>query len=275
MPELDRLIARLHSAPAVLVCVERVQGSVPREVGAWMAVWPGTEALGTVGGGQLEWQAMAHARAALAAGAVLSESVRYALGPSLAQCCGGVAWLRYQTVTADDAERLRARLATDLPAVALFGGGHVGRAIVRLLTDLPFDVRWVDSRDEAFPPETPPHVRCEHSDPVQAAVADLAPQSRVVIMSFSHAEDFEVVAACLRRQRDRGDLPYIGLIGSSTKWASFKGRLRQRGFTDDELAQVICPIGVPGIAGKQPAVVAIAVVAQLLQLAPPGGTVQA
>ena len=146
---------------------------------------------------------------------------------------------------------------------------------MRLLTDLPFDVRWVDSRDEAFPPETPPHVRCEHSDPVQAAVADLAPQSRVVIMSFSHAEDFEVVAACLRRQRDRGDLPYIGLIGSSTKWASFKGRLRQRGFTDDELAQVICPIGVPGIAGKQPAVVAIAVVAQLLQLAPPGGTVQA
>ena len=110
---------------------------------------------------------------------------------------------------------------------------------------------------------------------MQAAVADLAPQSRVVIMSFSHAEDFEVVAACLRRQRDRGDLPYIGLIGSSTKWASFKGRLRQRGFTDDELAQVICPIGVPGIAGKQPAVVAIAVVAQLLQLAPPGGTVQA
>jgi xanthine dehydrogenase accessory factor len=91
------------------------------------------------------------------------------------------------------------------------------------------------------------------------------PGSRVVVMSFSHAEDFEVIAACLHRQRARGDLPYIGLIGSSTKWASFQRRLRDRGFTADELAWVTCPIGVPGIEGKQPAVVAVAVVAQLLQ----------
>ena len=263
----DALCLRLRAAPAVLVRVERAQGSVPREVGAWMAVWPDAQ-VGTIGGGQLEWQVLARAREALAAGLSLHDEVRFALGPSLAQCCGGVAWLRFESVDASDLPTLEQRLATRQSAVALFGGGHVGQAIVRLLADLPFQVLWVDSRDEVFPPDTPSHVRCEHSDPVQAAVADLAPGSRVVIMSFSHAEDFEIVAACLRRQRARGDLPYIGLIGSKTKWASFQRRLRERGFSDAELGWVTCPIGVPGIGGKQPAVVAVAVVAQLLQQEP-------
>lgn len=84
-------------------------------------------------------------------------------------------------------------------------------------------------------------------------------------MSFSHAEDLDIVAACLARQRARGDLPFIGLIGSRTKWATFRHRLAARGFTAQELAQVTCPIGVPGIAGKEPEVIAVAVAAQLLQ----------
>ena len=85
-------------------------------------------------------------------------------------------------------------------------------------------------------------------------------------MSFSHAEDLDVVAACLKRQRKRGDLRFIGLIGSRTKWATFRHRLEERGFTPHELAQVTCPIGVPGIEGKEPEVIAVAVAAQLLQL---------
>jgi xanthine dehydrogenase accessory factor len=106
---------------------------------------------------------------------------------------------------------------------------------------------------------------CEHSEPVQAAVAGLAPQSRVLIMSFSHAEDLDVVAACLTRQRAQADLPFVGLIGSKTKWAAFSHRLRARGFTPAELAHITCPIGVPGITGKEPEVIAVAVAAQLLQ----------
>lgn len=92
----------------------------------------------------------------------------------------------------------------------------------------------------------------------------LAPGSRVLIMSFSHAEDLDVVAACLHRQRQQRDLPFIGLIGSKTKWATFGSRLRSRGFSQDELAQVTCPIGIPGIGGKEPEVIAVAVAAQLL-----------
>jgi len=91
----------------------------------------------------------------------------------------------------------------------------------------------------------------------------------VLIMSFSHAEDLDVVAACLRRQRQQQDLPFIGLIGSKTKWATFSHRLAERGFSPAELAQVTCPIGVPGIHGKQPEVIAVAVAAQLLQTLTP------
>ena len=115
------------------------------------------------------------------------------------------------------------------------------------------------------------HVDCEHSDPVHAAVATLAPDSRVLIMSFSHAEDLDVVAACLTRQRLQADLPYVGLIGSQTKWATFRHRLEARGFTAQELAHVTCPIGVPGIAGKEPEVIAVAVAAQILQTLPTRG----
>ena len=109
------------------------------------------------------------------------------------------------------------------------------------------------------------NVACEHSDPVQSAVAPLAPGSRVLIMSFSHAEDLDIVAACLKRLRERDDLPYVGLIGSRTKWATFRHRLEERGFGAQELARVTSPIGVPGIHGKQPEVIAVAVAAQLLQ----------
>ncbi len=256
----------LALAPAVLVSVAKVEGSGPREEGAWMAVTP-ERLFATIGGGQLEFEAIAQARALLAAGAVHEPLRRYPLGPSLGQCCGGVVQLRYELLGADDIADVRERLsrARDLLPVALFGGGHVGRAIVCLLADLPATVFWVDSRDEIFPADLPDTVRAEHSDPVQAAVQDLTPGSRVLIMSFSHAEDLDVLAACLQRRRALADLPFVGLIGSKSKWATFRHRLEARGFTADELDGVVCPIGVPGIAGKQPAVIAVAVVAQLLQ----------
>src|SRR5690606_24305358 len=134
------------------------------------------------------------------------------------------------------------------------------------LAPLPFAVTWIDSRDESFPAATPADVQCEHSDPVHAAVAQLAPHSRELIMSFSHAEDLDVVAAWLPRMRERGDLPYVGLIGSKTKWATFRHRLHERVFAEDELARITCPIGVPGIPVKEPEVIAVAVAAQLLQV---------
>jgi xanthine dehydrogenase accessory factor len=283
-----KLMLTLAAEPAVLVAVDATQGSVPRETGAWMAV-TATHVIGTIGGGHLELQAIRAARARLLNPQITSqitsqitpqspqaeEALRYVLGPSLGQCCGGVVVLRYTLLPQADegdfvnvAQRaaLQKRLQTGLHPLALFGGGHVGHALVQVLANLPFAVRWIDSRDEIFPTDgLPETVECEHSDPVQAAVADLAPGSRVLIMSFSHAEDLDVVAACLLRQRERHDLPYVGLIGSKTKWATFRHRLTERGFTDAELAHITCPIGVPGVVGKEPEVIAVAVAAQLLQ----------
>lgn len=266
-PTLDTLRAWLAAEPAVLVSVLETQGSVPREAGTWMAVFVG-RVLGTIGGGHLEFDAIAQARAALT-GEAFEARRRFALGPSLGQCCGGVVHLGFERVQPESAAALVERLQTELDArrmpVALFGGGHVGRAIVRALMPLPVRVHWIDSRDEVFPDGLPPQVQAEHSAPVEAAVRDLAPGSRVLIMSFSHAEDLEVVAACLTRLHERADLPFIGLIGSRTKWATFTHRLEARGFSAAQLARITCPIGVPGVAGKEPEVIAASVAAQLMQ----------
>ena len=272
-PLADLFLSRLLAAPAVLVRVHSTEGSAPRDAGAWMAVF--TDSLfGTIGGGHLEHQAIERARELLALqpsksgleqGAAAPELMRMALGPSLGQCCGGVVHLSLQRVNAQDAATLCEQLDTPRMPVALFGGGHVGHALAELLARLPVALHWIDSREGIFPDALPAHVVCEHSEPVQGAVASLAPDSRVLIMSFSHAEDLDVLAQCLARQRTQGDLPYIGLIGSQTKWATFRHRLEERGYSANELAHVTCPIGVPGIEGKEPEVIAVAVAAQLLQ----------
>ena len=127
----------------------------------------------------------------------LTEVVRSVAGIAATKAC------RFRRVSATDIPELRRALVERLRPVALFGGGHVGAAIARLLAGLPFSVRWIDSRDGVFPEELPAQVETEHSEPVQDAVASLAPGSRVLIMSFSHAEDLDIVIACLRRLRAR------------------------------------------------------------------------
>ena len=274
------LFETLATQPACLVSVHASRGSVPREKGAWMAVFGdaavgagGTiSTIGTIGGGQLEYQAIDEARRRLMGAArpvgVLAEPVpavvRYPLGPSLGQCCGGEVHLRFELIAHADVPALRQRLARNLAPLAVFGGGHVGKALVQVLGQLPLQVTWIDSRDEIFPTAVPDNVTCEHSDPVHAAVGGLAAQTQVIIMSFSHAEDLDVVAACLQRNRAQGDLPFVGLIGSQTKWATFRNRLAARGFSDAEMSQVRCPIGMPGIHGKEPEVIAVSVAAQIL-----------
>jgi xanthine dehydrogenase accessory factor len=267
--DLQALLVRLHTEPAVLITVESTQGSAPRDAGTWMAVFAQGDDVATIGGGRLELDAQAEARAFLAQPRhdnPASWTRRFALGPSLGQCCGGVVWVRFEPVCAEHASALQSRLMGRLRPVALFGGGHVGHALVNVLSRLPFAVQWMDSRDGVFPAAVALNVRCEHSEPVQAAVADVVPGAAVFIMSFSHAEDLDIVAACLKRVRAHNDLPFIGLIGSATKWATFRRRLESRGFSPSEVSRITCPIGLPGIAGKEPEVIAIAVAAQLLLL---------
>jgi len=226
--------------------------------------------IGTIGGGNVEWHALSQARKMLLAlpvenaGAVVVQ--RYALGPSLGQCCGGEMHLAFHRADPGDFETLEQQLRGASSHVAIFGGGHVGSALARLLSELPVQVHWIDSRESVLPSTLAPWITCEHSEPAQAAVAGLASPCHVLIMSHSHAEDLEILAACLVRQRVRADLPFIGLIGSKTKWASFRARLRSRGFEEDELDRVTCPIGIQGINDKRPEVIAVSVAAQIMQI---------
>jgi xanthine dehydrogenase accessory factor len=272
----------LQHQPGILVTIDSFEGSSPREAGAWMLVLTG-DVHGTVGGGNLEFQAIAHARELLSAQASAQDSAhgtqradelrRYPLGPSLGQCCGGVVHLKFAIMAAGSATNNIAIQAINTWTtsknslqIALFGGGHVGKALVNVLGSLPCAVHWVDSRDEIFPVEVPANTHCEHSAPVHAAANDVAAGSHVLIMSFSHAEDLDVVAQCLLRLRAKNDLPFIGLIGSKTKWATFRHRLEDRGFSQAEIARITCPIGLSGLEGKEPEVIAVSVAAQLLQM---------
>ncbi|MDP1901880.1 MAG: xanthine dehydrogenase accessory protein XdhC [Rubrivivax sp.] len=249
--------------PAVVVEVTRSQGSVPREAGTRMLVAAG-ETAGTIGGGHLELQAIADARALLASGAPVEPGPeqRIALGPSLGQCCGGVMGLRFVPLAASDP----AAWPETSPrfTLQLYGAGHVGRAVVRLLATLPCRVQWIDERESEFPAEAPPpHIEPRCVEPVQAEVASAPPGAFYLVLTHSHALDLALAQAILAR----GDFGWFGLIGSRTKRASFEHRLHERGFDAALIERIRCPIGLPGIAGKEPEVIALAVVAQMLQAA--------
>lgn len=234
-----------HAATVVEVLAAR--GSVPREDGTRMLV-AASEIVGTIGGGHLELQAIALARSGFVG------DKAYALGPSLGQCCGGALTLRFSPLVAvDDWPQPASRFA-----LQLYGAGHVGRAIVKLLADIDCSVTWIDEREAEFPDQpSPPHIERRCVDAVEAEVASAAPRAAFLILTHRHDLDLAITRQVLRR----GDFGFCGLIGSATKRARFEHRLASEGL---DTRRLICPIGLPGIAGKEPAVIAVAVVAQLL-----------
>jgi len=251
---------------AVIVAVAGARGSVPRDVGARMLV-SGDELLGTIGGGHLELKAITSARAMLARGATARSEQAFALGPSLGQCCGGAVTLSFESL--DDASLARWPARQPLFHLQLHGAGHVGRAVATLLATLDVDVDWFDQRDEGFPDATtlgspwPEHIRRTSIDTVEREVANAPAGALYLVLSHEHALDLRIVEAILRR----GDFAFCGLIGSKTKRASFAHRLAEHGVAADAIERITCPIGDGAIAGKEPALIAVAAVAELLRVA--------
>ncbi len=167
---------------------------------------------------------------------------------------------RLQT-DADGAVQLRERVDESWPPVWLYGAGHVGQAVARLLSELPFDLTWIDSRAELFPGEGAPAARMVCTPDPAARVAEAPAGARHLIMTHSHALDFELC----RRVLARGDFAWLGLIGSKSKAARFRGRLLRAGCAPAAVARLVCPIGIDGVTSKWPAAIGIAVAAQLLQ----------
>ncbi len=244
----------------VLVSIIALQGSSPRGVGSKILVTQKGQ-FDTIGGGHLEYKAVAHAREMLAdmltnrlankaATGVSTQLIDYPLGASLGQCCGGKVSLMYEVFS-----------ASKMPVV-VFGAGHVGRALVPLLAQLPVQVSWVDSRYDMLPKKMPEGVKGVHEEHPQDHVADCMPNSCYLIMTHHHGVDLALTQAII----DRGDSCYIGVIGSVTKGRKFAQRLAIKGYDQTTIEHLHCPMGKAGISGKHPMEVAIAIAAQVMEL---------
>ena len=314
----------------VLLTIASVRGSAPREIGAKMIV-TAKEAIGTIGGGQLEFKCTRTAFEQIRAAGTPHEKriIRcYPLATNCGQCCGGVVEVMYEyvpgmssgwlnelrnrheqkqpvivatglnegagkfLVSASDcfsfdehntcpSEVLTAArhlLAAGGPAqqdenflfepirqsdfhIAIFGAGHVGGATVDVLSRLDCTIRWIDNRSKIFPGNLPGNVTAIETAEPAREVAAMPAGAYYLIMTHSHPLDQELCARILQRD----DFAYCGLIGSLSKRRRFERRLQKLGLSADRLQQLTCPIGVPGIRGKQPVEIALAVAAQLLQ----------
>jgi xanthine dehydrogenase accessory factor len=338
---LQRVLAR---EPCVLVTLNLVLGSAPRESGSRMIV-TAAAVRGSIGGGNLEYTAIGQARELLAeSGEARQLHQPFGLGPALNQCCGGAVTLLFEVlprgqpawlqplvsalaagepavlataidrplpehallgpaqatpdgIPEDVCEAARKLLAADppdrpesLPLAAverdgdnwwlepvghghprllLFGAGHVGREVAQLLSRLPFAVTWIDSRADAFDAvafdnAANGRITTLRTDDPVGPVREAGPAGIFVVMTHSHALDEEICFAVL----ERDDFAWLGLIGSDTKRRRFAQRLERRGIAAERLERLVCPIGLHGIRGKQPATIALSLVAQLMSEQP-------
>jgi xanthine dehydrogenase accessory factor len=254
---------RHDARPGVLVTVVEVRGHAPREAGAKMVV--GRDRVwGSVGGGNLEETAIDRARAMIESGTAEPEMSEARLNPHARtehgrQCCGGVV-------------RLLLEPLLPRPAVALFGVGHVGYELARILSRLPIRLLLVDSREAQLDRvrladviDGTADVAVHHTLLGEQVLEQLPAGAQIVIMTHDHAEDFALCDAALRLPQRLGG---IGLIGSAAKWARFQAQLADLGHTPETISRITCPIGLPGITGKDPVVIAIAIAAALVQTLP-------
>jgi xanthine dehydrogenase accessory factor len=271
-----------------------VRGSAPREAGAMMLI-SATDIWQTIGGGSLEFEVMAKARAMLAAPPTpwARQVISAALGPDMGQCCGGHVRILLEYFGADEAAELATlqgcrRIAHPLAGIAppvdagdaeigpdkggsmfiapvaqpgrplfLYGAGHIGRALAPHLAALQFDLHWVDIEDARFPAGIPDGVtKVIASDPT--VIAAHAPADAIhLVITHNHALD---EALCHRILSGPG-FARLGLIGSATKAARFQSRLTKAGIAPEMLARLVCPVGLPEITGKHPARVALSIAA--------------
>nr|CAD6409682.1 xanthine dehydrogenase accessory protein XdhC [Rhizobium sp. Q54] len=254
------LLAFLAEHPnSVLVEIAQAMGSTPREQGALMLVSDGAT-WGTIGGGQLELIAIENARSVLEGGGLAAMDIP--LGPEIGQCCGGRARLSFSRLTPAIAAGLEKRLAREQeanPAVFLFGAGHVGLALAHALAPLPLSVTVVETRDDMLE-APPPQVATRHVAIPEAAVADIPTGGAAVILTHDHALDFLIAREALTRT----DLPYVGMIGSQTKRATFAAWARREGMPVNAAERLVLPIGGTVVKDKRPAVIAAMVAAELL-----------
>lgn len=257
IPAVEQL--RRERRPGILVTLVTVRGHAPREAGAKMVV-AAHASWGSIGGGNLEATALARAREMLAQRVGIPELVTMSLNEREpaehgVQCCGGEVAVLLEPLSV-------------VPSVAIFGVGHVGLELARILSRHDIELHLVDSRAQHVSPEHlgavsggSARVHAHHAPVPELILGQLPPGTHVVIMTHDHAEDAALCDVALRCSH----LGSIGLIGSSAKWSRFRGRLETEGHTAFDLARITTPVGLPGITGKDPATIALSVAADLVR----------
>lgn len=260
-PAVERLAAFLdRTTKAAVVEVTEAKGSTPREQGAWMLV-SSSSILGTIGGGQLEFLAIAKARELIAEN-LASGALDIPLGPEIGQCCGGRVGLDISIVDeARQSELLRRAEAEDAarPHVYLFGGGHVGHALAAALALLPVRVIVVETRAEALE-GLPPEVERKLTPVPEEQVRTAPAHSAFLVLTHDHALDFLIVSEALARE----DAAYVGMIGSKTKKATFKSWYLKNGGDEARFARLVTPIGGEAVRDKRPEVIAAMAAAEVM-----------
>lgn len=235
----------------VLVTLVGVSGSTPRSSGTKMVISK-DQTFDTIGGGHLEHKTIKHAQKMLANGKDDQHLEHFQLGTNLGQCCGGNASVLFECFAAVGVN------------IMVFGAGHVGKALIPVLAQLPCQVTWVDSREEQFPTNTDGfhHVHKVVSEEPDQEVSSMPENSYFVVMTHNHQLDFDISQAILKR----GDFSYLGLIASDTKWRRFQQRYKHRDIDQQQVERMNCPIGLAQVGGKLPMEVAVSVAAEIISI---------
>ena len=235
----------------VLVTLVGVSGSTPRNSGTKMVVSK-DGIFDTIGGGHLEHKAVKHANNMLSKGENAQHLEHFQLGSQLGQCCGGNASVLFECFAATGVN------------IMLFGAGHVGKALIPILAQLPCQITWVDSRAEQFPTNVSDyeHVEMVVSEAPEQEVASMPENSYFIVMTHNHQMDFDISQAILKR----ADFHYLGLIASETKWRRFQQRYKHRDIDPKQVARMNCPIGLSQVGGKLPIEVAVSVSAEIIHV---------
>lgn len=233
----------------VLVTLLGVRGSTPRDSGTKMVVSVDAS-FDTIGGGHLEYKATQIAQQLIRDGQGGQKIEHFPLSAKLGQCCGGSTSVLFETF-----------INTNINVV-MFGAGHVGHAIAPMLAGLPINLHWVDERSDLFPTTSARNTKHIVSDVPSDEVATMPTNSYYIILTHNHQRDFDITSAILKR----GDASYIGLIGSDTKWKRFKQRFSHRGFSEQQIGSITCPVGLSNVPGKLPMEVAVSIVGEVISL---------
>ncbi len=243
--------------PFVVITLTQVRGHTPRGAGSKMLVSK-KDTYGSIGGGNLEQSTIKKARALLAKKVQTPEQFTLKLNPKGGefgiQCCGG------------DVTVLLEPIMKSKTNLAIFGAGHVGWAVIHVLSPFPIDIYLVDSREKQLEPpknillNPTAKLHTQHAPIPETALQDLPKNSHILVMTHDHAEDLAILDVALKRQNDS----FLGLIGSNVKWMHFQEQLQSQGYSKQDLARITTPIGLKDVKGKNPQAIAVAVSAQLL-----------